>query len=203
MKKMLSVALLAALLSGCDKERNETNAYELNGATSVAEWKGSTPDHFHVGSFKVTGNIKSKPNGSIQDGDFIIPIASIQNFDLTDPVRQQLLDHLKSPDFFNLAMHPNAAFRITRVSAYAARDTIAVRGVNYLLTGDFTMLGQTHPVSFPARIEYTSDSLKAEARFDIDRTKWGMTIYTDTTTKGLYILPKVNMHLKIRAAKLR
>ena len=118
MKRFLSaVALAAILLAGCNKTENRNRTYEVNNATSVAEWKGSAPDHFHVGSFGVQGTVTTTANGTIKEGKFIIPISSIQDFDLPDPVRQQLLDHLKSPDFFNMVLHPNAAFDITKIEA--------------------------------------------------------------------------------------
>jgi len=200
MKKFLSAALLLGVLASCQKNRNESTTYAVNNTTSVAEWKGAAPDHFHIGSFNVTGTINSKGNGQIKSGDFVIPIASIKNFDLPDEVKPQLLNHLKSPDFFNMALHPNAEFKITKVVPYFKADTAAVSGANYLVTGDFSMVGQTHSISFPAKISYTADSLKTEALFKNDRTKWGMKSYSDST-QGLYILPNVAIHLKIQAGR--
>jgi hypothetical protein len=200
MKKLLSIATLMTLLASCEKNTEKIPAYEVNSTTSVAEWKGSAPDHFHVGSFAVEGSLTTTPSGLIKAGSFVLPIASIKNFDLPDEVKPQLLEHLKSPDFFNMVLHPNAEFKITKVQPYAQQDANAITGANYLLTGDFTMVGQTHEISFPAKISYTTDSLKAEATFQLDRTQWGMNSYTDPH-QGLYIYPNVDMHLKVAAGK--
>ena len=199
MKKLFIIALTAAVLTSCQNKKQESLNFTVNGATSKAEWEGSAPDHFHVGSFKVTGTLAANNDGLVRSGDFVIPIASIQDFDLPDPVRQTLLADLKD-NFFKLATHPTANFHITKVVAYNSTDTSAVKGTNYRLTGDFTMLGQTHPVSFPAKITATGDSLITEAKFSINRNQWGMTNYNDPSKK-LYILPDVNIHLSVKAAK--
>lgn len=201
MKKLLSIALIAASMASCKKENtNKATTYTVNDATSRAEWKGSATDHFHIGSFKVTGEVMTSSKGVVNDGYFLIPIASIEDFDLTDPTKQVLLEDLKSENFFNLARHPNAGFHITKAEPYTQASEGAVNGANYLITGDFRMVGQTHELSFPAKITATADSIITEATFNLDRTKWGMTIYSDPS-QALYIYPNVNIHLKAYAAK--
>lgn len=199
MRKVLSAALIAIVLTtACKKTKDEYKAYTINSATSVAEWNGNARDHGHVGSFEVQGAVTAKPDGTIKEGNFIIPIASIKDFDLPDPTREVLLKDLKD-NFFKIALYPNAEFKITNVAVYSGKDSSAVKGANTLVTGNFTMLGQTHPISFPAKIVST-DSLRVEATFQLDRTKWGMNNYTDESQQ-LYIYPNVGMHLKVQAAK--
>ncbi|MNS47049.1 YceI-like domain protein [compost metagenome] len=188
------------MLASCEKGSEKTEAYKVNENSSTIEWKGSAPDHFHVGSFKVTGELKAGDDGDVKSGDFTIPISSIENFDLQDPVKKQLLDHLKSPDFFNMAIHPNARFQFKKSEPYTGNDEEAISGANYLLTGNFTMLGQTHPISFPAKITVNKENLLVEANFKIDRTKWGMLMDSDPN-KPLYILPDVNIKLKLISTK--
>ncbi|GAB2685306.1 hypothetical protein GCM10027037_03490 [Mucilaginibacter koreensis] len=201
MKKILTLAVLAASFTSCKNENlNKETTYTVNETSSKAEWKGSARDHYHVGSFKVTGELTTSAKGTVTDGYFLIPIASIEDYDLPEPTRQVLLEDLKSENFFSLAMHPNAGFHITKVEPYTQVDTAAVAGANYLITGDFRMVGQTHSMSFPAKITATADSLTTEAKFKLDRTKWGMNIYTDPT-KQLYIYPEVNIHLTVKSAK--
>ncbi|MEJ0104184.1 MAG: YceI family protein [Bacteroidota bacterium] len=198
MKKILSIAISAAFAVSCRQKQINSSIYTVDETASKVEWKGSAPDHYHIGSFDVKGTLNTASSGTINGGDFIIPIASIKDFDLQDPVRQTLLDDLKSANFFNLLVHPQAQFHITSVKPYSAADTAAVAGANYMLTGDFSMIGQTHSISFPAKIERSEKGLSAEAKFNIDRTKWGMTIYSDPS-KPLYILPEVNLTIKIEA----
>ncbi len=199
MKKVLSAAIIAIVLTtACKKSNNEDKAYEVNSATSVAEWNGNARDHGHIGSFEVQGTLTAGSGGTVKEGSFTIPIASIKDFDLPDPTREVLLNDLRD-NFFKLATYPNAKFTITKIAAYTGKDTGIVAGANTLVTGDFTMLGQTHPISFPAKI-ISTDSMRVEAKFKLDRTKWGMNNYTDESQQ-LYIYPNINMHLKVQAAK--
>jgi polyisoprenoid-binding protein YceI len=165
------------------------------------EWKGSAKDHFYVGSFDLEENLTAV-GATVTGGDFTIPISSITDDDLPDPLRQKLLDDLTSANFFNLVVYPQSKFHITAVVPYVGGDTSAVPGANYLVTGDFTMIGETHSQSFPAMISVTGDSLKTEATFKLDRTKWGMNIYTDPV-QALYIYPDVDISLHVRAGKTK
>ncbi|MDV2859932.1 YceI family protein [Psychrobacter sp. CAM01] len=86
--------------------------------------------------------------------------------------------HLKSADFFNVKEHPTAYFKSTNWQF----DGNKVKSV----TGDLTLLGQTHPVTLTATKFncYDSPLLNAEAcggdfETTIDRTKWGIDTYTD------------------------
>jgi polyisoprenoid-binding protein YceI len=199
MKKILSIALLIAAMSACKKNNPQVVDFEVNSTTSKIGWKGSATDHSHVGSFDLSGDVTTI-DGVVTGGDFVIPISSIADNDLPDPLKQKLLDDLKSANFFNLVAYPQSKFHITAVTPYMGGDTSAVQGANYLVTGNFTMIGETHPLSFPAMITITGDSLKTEATFELDRTVWGMSIYNDPT-QTLYIYPGVAVSLHIQAVK--
>jgi polyisoprenoid-binding protein YceI len=195
-QSLLSAVLVFVLQVGCKKDKTNIQSYRIDNVASKIEWKGSATDHFHVGSFRVEGNFKADDNGRLQSGDFVIPIASIQNYDLPDEPKEQLLAHLKSPDFFNVALHPEATFSITSVASYEGTDPTAVEGANYLITGNFSMIGQTHSLSFPAKVVTEKSGLHTKAAFKLNRLQWGMTSYNDPT-EALYILPEVEIKLDI------
>ena len=193
---VLTAASAAFLLGSCEKhEAAQANGYALD-STSRVEWKGYKPDGHHTGSFAVTSQRLVAENGKLTSGDFVIPIATIENFDLPAAVKPALLEHLKSPDFFNLALHPEARFTITKVTPYAGGETPAVEGANCLIQGNFTLLGKTNPIRFPARVTITGGKIAAEALLQIDRTEWGMNSFSDPAAP-LYILPRVDLHLKL------
>jgi len=193
-----AIAAVTMLWGGWNSDEiDKKQVYVLNEETSVAEWKGAMPDNANTGSFAVKSNDLEVENGKVTGGSFTIPITSIKNFNLPDAVKPQLLEHLKSADFFNVAIHPEASFKITKVQPYAGKDTAAIAGANFLVTGDFTMIGRTNPVTFPAKIDVTGKTLNAEAKFSIDRTKWGMTYATDPKAEGHYIYNDVAIHLKL------
>lgn len=181
---------LLLLLAACSKKDDPiAQKFNVDESVSVAEWRGSAPTHYHTGSFKVKGSFQTNGTKQVTGGDFTIPIASIENFDLTGVPKTELLDHLKSPDFFNLALHPTATFHITKVEP----------GTNNraTVTGDFTMLGQKHPVQIPAKIVVEKDRLYVEGTFNLNRLTWGMNKYNDPAGT-LYILPDVVITLKVQ-----
>jgi len=199
MKKSIIAVVIVVLFIGCSKENNKTS-YKINNV-SKGIWKGSAPDHFHTGFIDVKGDFLVNSSGKIDEGDFVIPISSIENYDLTGQDKIDLLNHLKSDDFFNLLKYPEATFHITKVETYSGTDGIA--DANYKITGDFSLIGQTHELSFPAKIKTTSDSIFTQATFSFNRLKWGMTSFSDPSPGKLYILPDIDISLFIGAGKVK
>jgi len=76
---------------------------------------------------------KAKPENS--SVEFRIKTASI------DTGVQKRDDHLRSPDFFDAATHPEIVFKSTKV--------VAKGGNKFDVTGDFTMHGVTKPITLP------------------------------------------------------
>lgn len=196
-RNIVTAMVFIASLAACSKDKSNKAHLSIDQETSLVEWKGIASDHFHTGAFRVSGEVLTE-NGVITDGTFTIPIASISNYDLPDSLKVQLLGHLQSPDFFHVALHPNAVFKLTNAVALSETDTAALAGYNYRINGNFSMVGQTHPLSFPAKITLGPDSLQALAGFKLNRLTWGMTSYNDPS-KPLYILPDVEIKLNIKA----
>lgn len=86
-------------------------------------------------------------------------------------------EHLRGADFFNVAQHPSMAFKSTKVED--------VGDGMLKVTGDFTMLGQTHPVVLDVKLNKvaphpfrpTVEVAGFSARTTIDRTTWGLDKY--------------------------
>lgn len=182
----LSISVFAAF-TACSPKQPKT--FRIVEDRSIVEWKGSAPTHSHKGTFKVTGSFETNSAGNIMGGHFVIPITSITNTDLPAPAKDELLNHLKSPDFFNLAQFPEASFQISKV---------VPKGDSSFITGDFSMIGQTHPISFTATVKQQKDKMEADATFTIDRLKWGMTSFSDPKAE-LFILPEVELKLHIES----
>ena len=195
-KYLLTTAVVAgALFFSSFTERNKNFNYALDSETSVALWKGAGNNVEHTGSFSVSSQEILVEKGKLTGGSFTISIASIKNFDLPAEVKDVLLNHLKSPDFFNIAIHPEASFNITKVEKYKGKGDI--EGANYLISGDFTMLGKTENISFPAKVELEGKKFVAEAKLQLDRTKWGMNYGADPSLGDHHIFPTVDIHLKL------
>lgn len=174
-------------------------SYALVPDSSVIEWKGASPKVSHHGTFAVTSQGIHVVDGQVVGGTFRIPIESIRNVDLPKTIKPVLLKHLKSKDFFNIALYPEATFTLTEITPLPNPADGAIAGANQMVSGNFTLLGQTHPLSFPANITLADNRLTVESLFTLDRTKWGMTHAADPSLGNRYILPEVDIHLKVQA----
>ncbi len=175
--------------------------YSLIPDSSLVEWKGSTPKVTHQGSFSLGSQGIQVVDGQVVGGTFLIPIASIKNYDLPKAIKPVLLKHLKSKDFFHMALYPEATFTLKEVASLDSLEQGAIEGANKRVHGELTLLGKTLPVSFPARIHSLGDILSVEADFTIDRTKWGMSYGADPALGTRHIYPLVAIHLQVYASK--
>ena len=79
---------------------------------------------------------------------------------------EKLTGHLKNADFFDTATFPSARFASTAVNT----------GENGQceITGELTLHGQTKAVSFPAQYRLQNGGLLLAAKFQLDRSQFGM-----------------------------
>jgi len=106
------------------------------------------------------------------------------------------INHLKSPDYFDVEKFPSSAFAITRVASVGG-DTMNV-------TGNLTIKGVTRPVIFPANIEIKDGIVKANGNVSIDRTDWGIRYksgkFYDIVADQI-VSDNIEFHMKIVAKK--
>jgi len=81
---------------------------------------------------------------------------------------ERLTGHLRSGDFFDAEHFPHSTFTSTEIRAGGAN------GATHTITGNLTMRGQTHGVTFPATIAVTPGEVTANAEFTINRRDWGI-----------------------------
>ncbi|RDV14255.1 YceI family protein [Pontibacter diazotrophicus] len=70
------------------------------------------------------------------------------------------------------------------------------------MTGDFTMLGQTHSITFPAIINIDGRKMTLEASLELDRTKWGMNYAADPELGEHHIVPTIDIYFELTAHHL-
>ena|SRR5437868_1424863 len=152
-------AVAAAALAAIPAAAADTK-YALTGENTKVEFVGTKATGKHVGGFK-------KLSGTATvNGESIAVEAEIDCDSLyTDDPQGKLTQHLKSPDFFAVKDHPTAKFKSTKVEK---KDNI------YVVAGEFTLLGKTKEISFPAEIQ-SGDTFVLKAEFKINRLDWGMT----------------------------
>ena len=147
--------------------------YTVIAAESEVQWAGKKPlieGYINTGAIAVTEGTITR-NGNDVSGTFTIDMDTLSvSATPTKPGSENALEgHLKGERWFNVAMYPTATFVITNVVPSTGVQT-------YTVTGDLTMKGQTHEVSFPATIYQDAEGrVHASAAFEIDRTLWGIT----------------------------
>ncbi len=209
------------------KEVEETSAaaasYAIDTDNSMVTWIGSKPVGKHNGSIPVsTGSIQVE-GGNIVGGTITINIADLQNEDLASDSTQKakLEGHLLSPDFFAAEEFPTAEFVVTSVEAYSATEAIEdkeeidfeykpaaasehiVEAPTHKITGNLTMRGTTLSISFPAKVSITEAGITAAAKFNIDRTRWGLKYGEEASitdkAKDQFIYNTVNVGFELAA----
>ncbi len=139
--------------------------YVIDKKETVVTWKGSM---VFASKGQHTGYVYiSKGELLIEKGRLVGGIVDVDMNTIADEKHDrdnELVRHLKSPDFFDAKIFPITTFLITKV---APAD-----GENITVTADLTIKGITHAVAFPAKIEVKDGVVNANGKVTIDRTKW-------------------------------
>jgi polyisoprenoid-binding protein YceI len=145
----------------------ETQNFEVVSAQSEINWTGKKITGAHNGTIDIKEGTLQIDNGKLNGGNFVIDTTSIKILDITDPATNaQFAGHLFSEDFFATERFPEAMFSITQIEH--TND-----GKNRI-TGDLTIKGITHPVSFLADVHIADNSISAAGIILVDRTRYDM-----------------------------
>jgi polyisoprenoid-binding protein YceI len=212
MKKIiLSLVVLASVLTGCKGEKKEkvetkeaevvvVNVAELNNvdtAKSVLAWKGTKPTGAHNGNVSLKSGGLLIEDGKLTQGEFIIDMTSIANLDMagTDGAGK-LEGHLKAADFFDVAVYPTAKFVITKIEE--TNGKLAV-------TGNLQIKDVTKSITIPAMIstEGGVTTFKSET-FNVNRAdfnvKYGSkSFFGDLKDKFIDDLMELSFEVKTKA----
>ncbi|MES2923008.1 MAG: YceI family protein [Verrucomicrobiota bacterium] len=176
----------AKVSAAVDKSATPAQAgikYVFTPASQV-NFVGSKVTGSHSGGFKTfTGHFTVKDGAPVgNDHKVVIDMKST----FTDA--EKLTIHLKSGDFFDVEKFPQSTFDITGLKKQS--DTA------YTVSGNFTLHGQTKNISFPATVSQSGDSVKIDAKFDINRKDFGI-VYAGKTDD--IIRDEVVIELKLEA----
>ncbi|MDF9794835.1 polyisoprenoid-binding protein YceI [Catalinimonas alkaloidigena] len=198
--------------------------YGLDLSQSELMWNGFKPTGQHYGTIAIEDGAIAVENDEVVGGSFTVNLNEIDVQDLEGEDRDKLTGHLKSKDFFHVEQYPTAKFVITDVNSYSGttasteeNDNMAVKvndeevseykleNPTHMVTGNLSMRDTTLSITFPAQINITNDQVTAEAKFNIDRTKWNVS-YNDEgdpvrVAKDKFIYNTVNIGFDITANK--
>lgn len=142
----------------------------VDPAKSVLTWTAKKVGGQHTGTVKVANGTLMVKSNKLTGGTFTIDMTSITDTDITNAgMNAKLTGHLKSEDFFSVEKYPTASFKITKAAPMAKAKA---GEANYKITGDLTIKGITHAITFPATVNLTGDNAQASAKIEVDRTKY-------------------------------
>lgn len=176
------ILIIAHLFFGCGgavKKENKNNAlgssvstgekYMIDTKESVLMWEGSMV--FGFGE-KSRGYVYiSKGELMIEKDSLVGGIAEIDMNTIEYGDKQNKntpVNHLKSPDYFDVEKFPISTFSITKV------ESVNVRSRTIKVIGNLTIKGVTNPITIPAEIEVKEGIVKANGKVIVDRTQWGI-----------------------------
>jgi polyisoprenoid-binding protein YceI len=136
--------------------------YLIDTKESVLTWQGSSVKGKHDGYVYISKGELMIKNGQLAGGTAEVAMSTIEGNDHRSD--NNLINHLKDPDFFDVKKFPFSAITLTKVASINSEENE--------VAGDLTIKGITHPVSFPAKMEVRDGIFKASGKLVIDRTKW-------------------------------
>jgi len=150
------------------KEVVISDAFLVDSQNSMVIWKGFKPGGEHYGVISISEGTLSVENGNLIGGSFKFDMNSIINTDIPsdDEYNIKLVNHLKSPDFFDVEKFPTATFEITDVSELEGELSVS---------GNLTIKETTKNITIPTAMIFDNEVviLKSDV-FTVDRTDFNV-----------------------------
>jgi Uncharacterized conserved protein len=164
--KSLGLLMLIAVI-GFAFTNPVLETYKVDTTQSQIIWKWYKVTGEHSGTIDIKQGALEYSEGVLTGGNFTIDMNSISCTDLEGEWKTKLEGHLKSDDFFGVAAHPTAQFKITKV---VPRGTDG----SYKLIGNLTIKDITKEVKFTANIKEANGQRVANAKTTIDRSDFNV-----------------------------
>ena len=164
MKKIIIALICSICLTNISNAQEKLN---IDISKSTIKWYGELTFHFgsHDGFINFKEGYFIKTDNVITGGEFIIDMNSITNTDIKQQEgKDNLVKHLKDPEFFDVKKFPVAKLKITSIE-YFEDESMRIKA-------NFTLKGITKPIQFNATPNYKEKSL--HTKFKLDRRKWNV-----------------------------
>lgn len=166
-KTSATLSLIAGMFFMTAFNPIKDDIYTVDVERSTIEWSAKKVGGGHTGTVKIAGGNLIHTGKTLKSGNFQMNMSSITS----DNAR--VTNHLKSDDFFSTEKNPMSKFEITKVTS-AGTDRVNI-------TGNLSIKGFTHPVTFPASVKQQKGVLVAVASgIRVDRTKYDIKFRSKT-----------------------
>jgi len=132
---------------------------------SKIEFTGSKVTGSHEGGFTQFSGSIDLVNDRPEDSRVNVNIETASIYANVD----QLTNHLKTPDFFDVEKFPKATFSSTKIVHDSSGSADA-----YTVTGDFDLHGVKKVITYPATIQVGPDDVTVRSEFTINRKDFGI-----------------------------
>jgi polyisoprenoid-binding protein YceI len=127
--------------------------------------------------------------------EFTVQVASIST---NEPKRDE---HLKSPDFFDVANHPTITFKSTAVkpagnNVYQVTGNLTLRGVTKSITIPVTLLGE-------GKDPWGNEKIGFETSTTLDRKDYGINWNKTLDQGGVLVGDEVKVQVSVEANKVK
>jgi polyisoprenoid-binding protein YceI len=154
----------------------------------------------HMGIATVRGNF-GEFEGTLEIGDDLSSskaygTVKVQSVETNEPQRD---DHLRSPDFFDVAQYPELRFESTSIEALDEEE--------YRITGQLTIHGVTNEIVLHADLQGTdvdpwgNERVGLEVTGQLSRGDYEMTFNQALGSGNMLVSDKVKLELDISAVK--
>ena len=180
---VLATALMIGAAAFADTNDEQGIEYKINAKASKVIWTGSQVGKSHTGTINIASGTISAPNKIVTGAKIVMDMNTISNSDMKDAgYKAKLEGHLKSDDFFAVEKFPQAVLEITEFTPIKN----ATEGAsNYTISGDLTIKGITHAISFPGLLVIEGSKIAATGTLTFDRSQWDVQFGSGSFFEGL------------------
>lgn len=169
MKKLITLLFAMTLMISVTAQ-----THQITSDNAEIKWTASKIGGSHNGHILLKEGSLTWEEDQFTSGKFVIDMGSITNDDIeNDKYRNNLIEHLKSNDFFGAEEFPDAILAFTEVSGFV--DDVAQ------VKADLTIRGITHPIEF--NITHLEHGLSAT--ITIDRSDYDVKFRSKSFFKNL------------------
>lgn len=159
--KFTSVTPFALAVAALALTPSWAQVFTIDTEDSTLSFVGAKATRQHSGGFESFAGTFTLEDGDLSTLQLRVEVDTTSLWaDVED-----LQNHLKSADFFDVESHPTATFESISVSPY---------GDLWMVTGELGLHGVTSRVSFPVTVAVEGDTLSATGSLDLFRYDFGI-----------------------------
>lgn len=165
--------------------------YMVDPATSSVQWRGDMVKmYYHEGTVALKEGSLSLADGKLTGGKFVVDMTQIVPTDSNyspDRPKENLVGHLSSPEFFDVANHKEATFEISSVEGNTAKGMLTLRGKSNEETISDIVITEN------------GDQVTATGKLTFDRKKYDVSF--DMTVKDMVLSNDIQLTVKLSGSK--